>query len=949
VRAGELEFLFTADTGQVERAEQTVRTIGRRVEQNPATLPVDADVSDALAGMDRVEDAAKRLVSQEVMARVDADISRAETETQKLRDELEYLNSVRGELQVDADIERAEGKLRRIDRTLQGLEAARATMEVDADTSAAEAELDALADEAGEAGAAAGDEAGGGLMSGLVGALDSTPIVGAIVGIGALAAAGLAKAVSDGLAVEARQDRLQALADLSEGEAAKVGRAAGEAYAGNFGESIESNMDTARIALQGGLLDPGATVRQSQQVIQSLAGIANVLDEDVRPVSVAVTQLLKTGLVKTADEAFDLLATGAREGINAQEDLLDTLTEYPALFQRLGLTGPEALGLINQGLKAGARNSDLAADALKEFQIRATDGSKASAEGFRALGLDAEEMTAKIAAGGQGARDGLDVVLDKLREIEDPVARNAAAVALFGTQAEDLGEALFAMDLSSAVQQLDGVAGSAQQMFDTLGDNDAAKMESAKRNIEVAADGIKGALAAAFSDPLEDVATFVSENRSEVVGFLLDVANGGIDAGRSLVEGAAAGTEAFGGFVAGPLADLMESLASIIDAMDEWLPGAQEGEGLRQLAEDMRGFDESTADAADRMRRDLIENGLDPAQAKLNEFGIPQIIQAEFHDATVRAATALDAVGYAADGSQISLEGMDLAALSASESGALLEGQLKNAVAALDAEAAAGARAGETQETLAAKYETGRQALRAQLQQMGLTEEQAWALIETYGAVPGKVDTAISSNAGAVTVEVGGLAYQVRHLPDGSFSVTADTSSAERTITAFVANQSGRRIPIYFDAKQGTQINRVGLNALVQADGGVVDFFANGSENHVAQIAPAGAWRVWAEPETGGEAYIPLAQSKRSRSTAILEDVAARFGFGLQPMADGGVTPTPSATPTTAAVPLVARISPEDIRALGDYILAGSRQVSVGVVDARDRSSAGTRQTRGWS
>src|SRR5690606_34485702 len=65
--------------------------------------------------------------------------------------------------------------------------------------------------------------------------------------------------------------------------------------------------------------------------------------------------------------------------------------------------------------------------------------------------------------------------------------------------------------------------------------------------------------------------------------------------------------------------------------------------------------------------------------------------------------------------------------------------------------------------------------------------------------------------------------------------------------------------------------------------------FANGSENHVAQIAPAGAWRLWAEPETGGEAYIPLSQSKRARSEAILADVANRFGMGLQKFDNGGM------------------------------------------------------------
>lgn len=76
----------------------------------------------------------------------------------------------------------------------------------------------------------------------------------------------------------------------------------------------------------------------------------------------------------------------------------------------------------------------------------------------------------------------------------------------------------------------------------------------------------------------------------------------------------------------------------------------------------------------------------------------------------------------------------------------------------------------------------------------------------------------------------------------------------------------------------------------IEAHGGVLDFYANGAinkfaggaENHVAQIAPAGAWRVWAEPETGGEAYIPLADEKRPRSEEILDAVANRFGGRYQ-------------------------------------------------------------------
>ncbi|MFA9269201.1 MAG: hypothetical protein ACEQSX_00365 [Baekduiaceae bacterium] len=65
-------------------------------------------------------------------------------------------------------------------------------------------------------------------------------------------------------------------------------------------------------------------------------------------------------------------------------------------------------------------------------------------------------------------------------------------------------------------------------------------------------------------------------------------------------------------------------------------------------------------------------------------------------------------------------------------------------------------------------------------------------------------------------------------------------------------------------------------------------YASGGVENHTAQIAAGGSMRLWAEPETGGEAYIPLAAAKRARSMAILRQVAGRFGVGLTAMANGG-------------------------------------------------------------
>lgn len=89
-----------------------------------------------------------------------------------------------------------------------------------------------------------------------------------------------------------------------------------------------------------------------------------------------------------------------------------------------------------------------------------------------------------------------------------------------------------------------------------------------------------------------------------------------------------------------------------------------------------------------------------------------------------------------------------------------------------------------------------------------------------------------------------------------------------------------------------TLVERGGTYTLISPDSKASPRFqAEGTEDHRAQIAPPGAWRVWAEPETGGEAYIPLSRNKRQRSTHILSKVAQNFGFGLTPMAAGGIVP----------------------------------------------------------
>lgn len=740
----ELESRFTGVAKDFDQAADHVETRSKQLENAKPKVEVDGDVGDVLAKMGQVDAEGNKLATRDYDPKIDADISKVEGKVADITRELEVLSRLETSPEVDADIAKASEKLDTAQSRLRALDGLRAEMVVDVDAGPAESGLDGIKDKAADAGAEGGAQGGKNLADGIVAALVSIPIAGAIIGIAKAAADAAVEGFQDGLAVEVRADRLAATTGLDEATVARLGAAAGEAYANNFGTSIEENMETARAAVQTGLLDPDATQRDAQAVIQSLSGVADILGEDIPNVARATATILRTGLAKDAQGAFDLIVKGQQAGLNVSEDWLDTLNEYGTQFRKIGLDGPEALGLLSQAVQAGARDTDIAADAIKEFSIRAVDGSELSAEGFKAVGLNAEKMSAQIAEGGDGAAKGLDAVLDGLRKIEDPVKRDAAAVALFGTQAEDLGAALFAMDLDTAAQGFRDLDGAAERALSTLGSNTAGTIASAQRAIEFAGDGIKGALAEAFAPQIQGFATFVSENREAVVQFLFDAANAALDFGRSVVEGAAAGTEALGDF-GGSLAPLIQSMAELATSIDLMLPGDQESKAFRDWAADavdnLGKFDEGTEVSAENIRRNLIENGLDPAQEKLNDLGSGLIENAALSDATNRLAGEIAGVGYAANGSQLEVRLLNGQFDTTTKTGKRLDGQVRAVRDSLYEQVSAASAAGESQGDLRGRVESARSAFIDQMEAMGLTRAEAGRLADRYGLIPKEVLT----------------------------------------------------------------------------------------------------------------------------------------------------------------------------------------------------------------
>ncbi|MFE6126723.1 hypothetical protein ACFQ6Q_00400 [Streptomyces sp. NPDC056437] len=160
------------------------------------------------------------------------------------------------------------------------------------------------------------------------------------------------------------------------------------------------------------------------------------------------------------------------------------------------------------------------------------------------------------------------------------------------------------------------------------------------------------------------------------------------------------------------------------------------------------------------------------------------------------------------------------------------------------------------------------------------------------------------------------LGYKIQSTKGKTVVISVPTGSAASRIAALqrqIDSLSGKTINIttHYQTTGSPYAPSGGRAARdVNANGSITDFYANGGvrsgssfahggtspdtpNGHLAHIAPAGTWRVFAEDETGGESYIPLATAKRPRSRAIAEETVRRLGGdpeAIQWNADGNVT-----------------------------------------------------------
>lgn len=197
-----------------------------------------------------------------------------------------------------------------------------------------------------------------------------------------------------------------------------------DVYAANYGDSVADVGDAvAMVNRNMANLDQNGLTAATEGAL----ALRDAFEYDVAE-STRAAEAIRKNFGSSAEEAFSLIAAGAQNGLDYSGELIDTINEYSSQFAKLGFDADGMFNILQAGADGTAWNLDKVGDAIKEFSIRAIDGSDTTVEAFTSLGYNAEELMATFAAGGEGANDAFFDVLDTLMAVDDQVERDALAL-----------------------------------------------------------------------------------------------------------------------------------------------------------------------------------------------------------------------------------------------------------------------------------------------------------------------------------------------------------------------------------------------------------------------------------------------------------------------------------------------------------------------------------------
>lgn len=284
-----------------------------------------------------------------------------------------------------------------------------------------------------------------------------------------------------------------------------------EVYNANYGDSLGDVSDKLAAVIQmTDDLDNAslAKVTKSAIALEDVFGFDTV--ESLRAANSLMDQF---GL--TSEQAFNLIVQGAQNGLNQNDDLLDTINEYSVQFRTAGYSANDMFNMLANGAESGTWSVDKLGDAVKEFNIRMSDGT--ANEYLEQLGLNADAVVEQFNKGGPEAQAAISNIMKAIQECDDATLQYQTGVGLFGTMWEDLG--------ADTVASLMDTQGAISSTADAMAQMDSAAYDTLESSLSQLGRTIKSEVvepvAKKLTPALKNSVNFVNSNVAPAVDWVL--------------------------------------------------------------------------------------------------------------------------------------------------------------------------------------------------------------------------------------------------------------------------------------------------------------------------------------------------------------------------------------------------------------------------------------------
>ena len=290
----------------------------------------------------------------------------------------------------------------------------------------------------------------------------------------------------------------QAQTGASSEEMNKFKDIAREVWSNNFGEDIADVADMmGRVKQQM----QGISDVDLKNVTEDLLTLRDVFGMDENETLRGAQQLMKQFGI-SSQEAFDLMATGAQNGLNKSDELGDNISEYSGKFAQAGYSAEEYFQLMQNGLDGGAYNLDKVNDAINEVTTRLVDGTIEGA--LDSFDTKTQDVFKAWQEGRATQKDVINAIVEDISKTNNEQEKLNKSATAFGTMGEDFN--------SGFIQSLTTVG---DKYKDVEGAMDKVK--------EIANGGLKNALSGlgrAFLDSFTPIGEAITPILSGIIGFI---------------------------------------------------------------------------------------------------------------------------------------------------------------------------------------------------------------------------------------------------------------------------------------------------------------------------------------------------------------------------------------------------------------------------------------------